>query len=189
MLNCQPLCSCTGEMLERSVCRFFLVHATEMNFLCRVRRHHCVYKPTDKMAKLSKFSCCSSPRMYKNQCQMRAKLPGAVRCLMLEGGLRLAQYWCTFSSVWTWWASMNEVGLAVSPFLAITHITLKLRRMGPKAAQLLMCNPGVHMSVIFPSRLKIVWCRFAEQQRLQPRRRPPPLQQRKVRPGLSIPVT
>ncbi len=34
--------------------------------------------------------------------------------------------------------------------------------------------------------VNLVWCRFAEQQRLQPRRRPPPLQQRKVRPGLSI---
>lgn len=38
----------------------------------------------------------------------------------------------------------------------------------------------------FRVQVNLVWCRFAEQQRLRPRRRPPPLQQRKVRPGSPI---
>lgn len=57
---------------------------------------------------------------------------------------------------------------------------------GLQNSVLLVQFPGVQMRVVFSIQINLLWCRFAEQQRLPPRRRPPPLQQRKVRPGSSI---
>lgn len=55
---------------------------------------------------------------------------------------------------------MNEVGLAVSPFLT-THV----HRVGLKPAPSLMCPPGVHIRVCF------VFFLHADKSRVMPIRR------------------
>lgn len=79
-------------MLERRVSQWFPLNATEMNFICLVRRHHCVYKPTDKMAKLPKISGNSPSGLCENvrECMGEGLRIGQGEVQRHEGGLHLS---------------------------------------------------------------------------------------------------